>query len=73
MQLYRVDQLFHSFIDLVVAAGLSDEWFGEIDFLPSDVGADIWTASVNRWIDRKAYPRVLQALEVTAAMGLSSR
>ena len=63
MQLYRADKLFHSFIDLVVAAGLSDEWFGEIDFLPSDVGADIWTASVDRWIDRRAYARVIQALE----------
>jgi hypothetical protein len=62
-QVYRADKLFHPFIELVVAAGLSDEWFGEIDYLPSDVGADIWTASVDHWIDRKAYPRVLQALE----------
>jgi tetratricopeptide (TPR) repeat protein len=62
-QVYRADKLFHPFIELVVAAGLSDEWFGEIDYLPSDVGADIWTASVDHWIDRKAYPRVLRALE----------
>jgi tetratricopeptide (TPR) repeat protein len=62
-QVYRADKLFHRFIELVVAAGLSDEWFGEMDYLPSDVGADIWTASVNRWIDHKAYPRVLRALE----------
>jgi tetratricopeptide (TPR) repeat protein len=62
-QVYRADKLFDRFIELVVTAGLSDEWFGEIDYLPSDVGADIWTASVNRWIDRRAYPRVLRALE----------
>jgi len=62
-QVYRADKFFHPFIELVVAAGLSDEWFGEIDYLPSDVGADIWTASVDRWIDRRAYTRVLRALE----------
>jgi hypothetical protein len=27
------------------------------------MGADIWTASVRRWIDRGAYPRALRALE----------
>jgi tetratricopeptide (TPR) repeat protein len=63
MQVYRADRILRPYIELVVAAGLSDEWFGEIDHLPSDVGADIWTASVDRWIDRKAYPRVLRALE----------
>ena len=62
-QVYRADKLFHPFIELVVAAGLADEWFGEIDYLPSDVGADIWTASVYHWIDRGAYTRVLRALE----------
>ncbi len=63
MQVYRADKLFHPFIELVIEAGLSDEWFGEIDYLPSDVGADVWTASVDRWIDRRAYTRVLRALE----------
>jgi tetratricopeptide (TPR) repeat protein len=62
-QVYRADKLFHPFIELVVAAGLSDEWFGEIDYLPPDVGADIWTASVDHWIDRGAYLRALRALE----------
>jgi tetratricopeptide (TPR) repeat protein len=62
-QVYRADKLFHPFIELVVAAGLSDEWFGEIDYLPPDVGAEIWTASVDHWIDRRAYPRALRALE----------
>ena len=62
-QIYRADKLFHPFIGLVVEAGLADEWFGEIDSLPPDVGADVWTASVDRWIERKGYARVLRALE----------
>jgi len=63
VQIYRADRLFHPFIGLVVEAGLADEWFGEIDNLPPDVGAEVWTASVDRWIDHKGYARVLRALE----------
>jgi tetratricopeptide (TPR) repeat protein len=63
VQIYRADKLFHPFVGLVVEAGLADEWFGEIDYLPPDVGAEVWTASVDRWIDRKSYARVLRALE----------
>jgi hypothetical protein len=63
VQIYRADRLFHPFIGLVVEAGLADEWFGQIDNLPPDVGADIWTAAVDRWIDHKGYARVLRALE----------
>jgi tetratricopeptide (TPR) repeat protein len=63
IHILRSDASFKEYFRLVCRANLADEWLGETDYLPQDVGDDLWANCINRWEEEGAAGRALAALE----------
>ena len=59
----RSDAIFKEYFHLVARANLSDEWLGETDYLPQDIGDDLWVSCIDRWEEEGAAGPALAALE----------